>query len=315
MAEPQVIVQSGDGIADDLLPLRQKEREVRENAFARLPLEIGFVGRAAPDVVAGIDRLDRGCDLRAHAGTDAVAADEDIGALVAPASEMHDDAGAVLLHALEGMAEVVMGRVDGLAQEPLQAVPGGENLRQVFLCDHAPVAVECDALLDFDAEVARAGAARAKRLQQLRMGGDAGAAADQFHRRALINVGVPPLLPQERRGKQAGHRPADDEGATPARRGKRNRHLLDRTRPPSGNDTPPACASEGSSRHYEISLIRYFVGEREPFLLGRSENVCSVVIFSLVEQEPCASVPIPKFASLCRSLVCELRNRGTLATY
>src|SRR5262249_15626297 len=28
-----------------------------------------------------------------------------------------------------------------------------------------------------------------------------------------------------------------------------------------------------------------------------------------------ASVPIPKFASLCRSLVCELRNRRTLATY
>ena len=28
-----------------------------------------------------------------------------------------------------------------------------------------------------------------------------------------------------------------------------------------------------------------------------------------------ASVPIPKFASLSRSLVCELRNRRTLATY
>src|SRR5262249_2359801 len=28
-----------------------------------------------------------------------------------------------------------------------------------------------------------------------------------------------------------------------------------------------------------------------------------------------ASVPIPKFASLCSSLVCELRNRRTLATY
>src|SRR5262245_59072735 len=30
---------------------------------------------------------------------------------------------------------------------------------------------------------------------------------------------------------------------------------------------------------------------------------------------PSSSVPIPKFASLCRSLVCELRNRRTLATY
>jgi hypothetical protein len=42
---------------------------------------------------------------------------------------MHDDPGAVLLHALEGMAEVVTPRIDGLAQEPLQPVPGGENLR------------------------------------------------------------------------------------------------------------------------------------------------------------------------------------------
>src|SRR5262245_47789036 len=269
MAEPQVIVQSGDGIADDLLPLRQKEREVRENAFARLPLEIGFVGRAAPDVVAGIDRLDRRCDLRAHAGTDAVAADEDIGALATPAGEMRDDAGAVLLHALEGMAEVVMRRVDGLAQEPLQAVPGGEDLRQVFLCDHAPVAVESNALLDFDAEVARTGAARAKRVQQLRMGGDPGAAADQLDRRALINVCVPPLLPQERRSKQAGHRSADDDGATPARRGKRNRHLLDRTRQPSGNDTPPARASEGSSRLFRRRARAVFCSvDRKPLLLA-----------------------------------------------
>src|SRR5262249_57384656 len=78
MAEPQVVVQSGDGIADDLLLRRQEKREVRENTFARPRLEVGFVGRATPDVVTGIDRLDRGLDLRAHAGTDAVAADENI---------------------------------------------------------------------------------------------------------------------------------------------------------------------------------------------------------------------------------------------
>src|SRR5262252_5734841 len=84
------------------------------------------------------------------------------------------------------------------------------------------------------------------------MGGDPSAAADQFDHRALIDVGVPPLLPQERRSKQAGHRATDDDGATPAPRGrgKRNRHLLDRTRQLSKNDTPPARASEGSLRHH-----------------------------------------------------------------
>src|SRR5262245_3400418 len=30
---------------------------------------------------------------------------------------------------------------------------------------------------------------------------------------------------------------------------------------------------------------------------------------------PAASVPIPKFASLCCTFVCQLRNRRTLATY
>src|SRR6266851_6446781 len=154
-----------------------------------------------------------------------------------------------------------------------------------------------------------------KRVQQLRMGGDPGAAADQFDRRALINVGVPPLLPQEGRGKQAGHRPADDDGATPARRGKRDRHPLNRDEATSRNDTPPARAGEGSLQHHKIPLIRYFVGKREQFLLSGSEKVCSVATFSAFERKPCASVPIPKFASLCRSLVCELRNRGTLATY
>src|SRR5258708_2916818 len=142
-----------------------------------------------------------------------------------------------------------------------------------------------------------------------------GAAADQFDRRALIDVGVPPLLPQEGRGKQAGHRPADDYGATPARRGKGNRHPLNRDEATSRNDTPPARAGEVSLQHHKIPLIRYFVGKREQFLLGGSEKVCSVATFSGFERKPCASVPIPKFASLCRSLVCELRNRGTLATY
>src|SRR5262249_59131524 len=92
---------------------------------------------------------------------------------------------------------------------------------------------------------------------------------------AQKTAGAPPLRARDRRGKAAGHCPADDDGATPARRGKRNRHLLDRTRQPSGNDTPPARASEGSSRYYKIPLFRYFVGEREPFFARSIGNLCS----------------------------------------
>jgi hypothetical protein len=98
---------------------------------------------------------------------------------------------AVLLDALESMAEVVAGVVERLAQEPLHAVPGSVDLRQADLGDHAPLAVERDAPLAIDAEVAHARAALLERLDQLRVRGDAGAAPDQFHRRTLVHIDVP----------------------------------------------------------------------------------------------------------------------------
>ena len=107
------------------------------------------------------------------------------------AGEMDANAGTVLLYALEIPTEVVMCRIDGLAQQSLQPIPGRENLRQVLFCDHASGTVERDALLDLDAKVTGAGAALLQRFQQLWMCRDAGAAADQFNRRAFINVGRP----------------------------------------------------------------------------------------------------------------------------
>ena len=129
---------------------------------------------------------------------------------------MDAHAAAVLLDAREGVAEVVVGGIDGLAQQPLQPVPGGEDLPQRTLADHAPLAVDGDALLDLDAEVAGAGAAVLQRFQQFGMGGDAGAAADQLDRRALEHVDVPADPAQERRGEQARHRAADDDRAPAA---------------------------------------------------------------------------------------------------
>src|SRR5262249_29201555 len=128
---PQVVVEAGDRIADDLLPLGEEESEVRKNARARCRREIGFSRRPAPDVIAGIDRLPRGRDLLTHARADAVAADEEIGVLALAAGEVHEHARAVLLDALKGVAEAIMRLLDGRAHEPLQPVPGGENLRQM----------------------------------------------------------------------------------------------------------------------------------------------------------------------------------------
>src|SRR5207244_5444999 len=104
---PQVVVQPGDGIADDLLPLGQEEGEIRKNARARLLAEIGFLRRAAPDVIARIDRLHLGRNLLAHARADSIAADEEIGAFPFAAREVHVDAGAILLDALERTTPVV----------------------------------------------------------------------------------------------------------------------------------------------------------------------------------------------------------------
>jgi hypothetical protein len=44
------------------------------------------------DVITCVDRLDLGCHLRAHAGADTVAADQDVDALAAAVSEVHDHA-------------------------------------------------------------------------------------------------------------------------------------------------------------------------------------------------------------------------------
>ena len=75
------------------------------------------------------------------------------------------------------------------------------------------VVVDRDALGYLDTKVLGAGPARFQSFKEFRVAGDAGAAADQFDARALIDGHVPADLPQERRGEEAGHRAANDDGA------------------------------------------------------------------------------------------------------
>src|SRR6185437_4232076 len=105
------------------------------------------------------------------------------------------------------------GRVDGGVQQPLQPVPGGEDLPQEPLVGDAAVAVDGDALGHLDAEIVGAGAARRERVKQFGMTGDAGAAPDQFDAGAFVDVGLPADLSQEGGREQPGHRAADDDGA------------------------------------------------------------------------------------------------------
>src|SRR5262249_26242251 len=150
-------------------------------------------------------------------GADAVAADQQVGALAMPLGEMHADFTAVLLDVLERVAEMITRRLDGCAQQALEPVPRGEDLPQVALADHTTRAVDGDPLVHRDPEVAGAGAAPFEPLQELGVPGDAGAAPAQLDCGTFEHAHVPADLAQERGGEQARHRSADDDGA-PAQR-------------------------------------------------------------------------------------------------
>src|SRR5581483_3821099 len=184
-----------------------------EDARARLGPQVGLPRPAAPDEIPGVGGLDLGRELRAHARADAVAADQEVGALAAAAGEMRDHFRAVLVDALEIVAEMVAPVVDRLAQQPLHPVPRRMDLRQVHLGDDASLAIEPDAPFAVDAEVAQARAALLERFEELRVGRDAGAAADQLDRRALVDVGVPSQPREERGDEETRHGAADDDGA------------------------------------------------------------------------------------------------------
>ena len=167
MAGAQVVVEARDRVGDDLLARRQIEHEIREDFLQRLRREIGLVRRAAPDVIAGVGRLQLRRDLAAHGRADAVAADQDVGLLDAAAVEMHAHAAAVLLDALECPAEMVVRGIDGRAQQALQPIPRGQDLPQRPLGGDAALPVDGDALRHLDAEVAGAGAALLQRVRAI----------------------------------------------------------------------------------------------------------------------------------------------------
>src|SRR5215475_9366031 len=93
---PQIVVEPGDRIADDLLPPGQEEGEVGEDAGERRRRQVRLVGDAAPDVITGVDGLHFGRDGGAHGRAYAVAA--------------------VLVKVLEGVAQVIVPARNGFAQ-------------------------------------------------------------------------------------------------------------------------------------------------------------------------------------------------------
>src|SRR6516165_7199059 len=180
MPWPQVIVETGDRIANHLLLWWQVEGEIGKHLIQRTQRQIRFVRRTAPDVIASIDRPHSREDRSAYTGTDTIAANEDSAVFHSPAREMNANARTILLDALKVPTEVVMRWIYGIAQQPLKPIPGCENLRQVLFADYVPGAVERDAFINLDSKVADASTTLLKRFQKLRMRCDTGAAAGQF---------------------------------------------------------------------------------------------------------------------------------------
>src|SRR5262249_9625473 len=123
LAWREIVIKSGDRVGDHLLLLWQIEGEQRIDRAQRRGVEVGFVGRPPPDVIAGINRLHVRRQLRTNAGADTVAADQDIGVLDAATRKMDTHATLILVDTLEIPAEVKMRRRYGGAQQPLQTVP------------------------------------------------------------------------------------------------------------------------------------------------------------------------------------------------
>jgi hypothetical protein len=86
----------------------------------------------------------------------------------------------------EVVAEVVACWIDGLAQEPLQAVPGCKDLPQWPLSCNGAVAIKRHALGHFYAEIPGPSTAFFKGVQEFRMSRYPRAAPDQLDRGSLL---------------------------------------------------------------------------------------------------------------------------------
>ena len=109
-------------------------------------------------------------------------------------------------------AMIVLGR-KGIAQQTIDALPGGEHLRAFDLVRQAPLRVDDLAGGDGDAEFVGGEAERAQPLDEFGLGDDAGAAAGQFAAHPLVNIHLPAGPAQQKAAQQAAHRAADDDGA------------------------------------------------------------------------------------------------------
>ena len=126
---------------------------------------------------------------------------------------MSADAAIVLHECLEPAPAVIALRRERIAQQAVNALPGGQHLRTCDRAGHVAVAVEQLTRRDLHAEIAHVEAQRGQPRDQLGLGHDPGAAAGKLVLDTLEDVDRPAAPMQHGGGQKPAHRAADDQDA------------------------------------------------------------------------------------------------------
>src|SRR5262245_617236 len=101
-----------------------------------------------------------------------------------------------------------------IAQQPINALPRGEDLRAVARQRQAAFAIEHLPARDGHTELVGVNTERLPMGDERRLRDDAGATAGKLARHALVDIGLPAAPPQHQRDQKSAHRAADDQGAS-----------------------------------------------------------------------------------------------------
>ena len=209
-------------ISKQHLARRQTEgHAIDEVAFGRIA-QGGFFKQSAPRHITCISRLRLRRELRAHARTDAVGADQQVAVCLRPVGEKCSDTVVILLKSLERTVVVITLCRKHILQQAVEPPPRRQRLLQRHFGQQPALRIERGARERVAAQRFvndRAGAAN--RIEQFVMRDDAGAAIGKRFADALKDFDVPTRAQQQVGGKQTAEGTADDERLAPVSHGPR----------------------------------------------------------------------------------------------
>src|SRR3569623_1637595 len=127
---------------------------------------------------------------------------------------MGDDLRRVLREGSQCAAAVIVLRGKGVAQQPVDALPRGRDLRAFVFMRRFATCIEDLSRGDPHAEALGLEPEPAQAADEFLLRHDAGAAAGQLTVDALVNIDVPPSPPQNDPPEQATHRTANNTSTT-----------------------------------------------------------------------------------------------------